>query len=251
MQYIYCFFSSTVRKQERDTKQIPICIISYNQLESLKRLIDFLQQKGYHNIHIIDNNSTYPPLKVFLNNIQDTINVIFNTKNEGHFVFWKNRKIRKIFNKGYYVVTDPDVLPIHDCPDDFLNYFLILLKKNTKKFKVGFSLLLDDIPDCNPQKDLVMKWESRFWKKEMEDGNYVASIDTTFALYRPLIKTVEHFFSAIRTGKPYTALHLGWYVNPFNLTEEQKYYRDTSNKSNTWKMNEKGEILDESYKKLL
>ena len=45
-----------------DAKQIPIVINNFNRLGYLKRLIASLESRGYKNIHIIDNNSTYPPL---------------------------------------------------------------------------------------------------------------------------------------------------------------------------------------------
>ena len=43
-------------------KDIPIIINNYNRLEMLTKLIHSLESKGYHNLYIIDNQSTYPPL---------------------------------------------------------------------------------------------------------------------------------------------------------------------------------------------
>ena len=43
-------------------KDIPIIINNYNRLEMLTKLIHGLENKGYHNLYIIDNQSTYPPL---------------------------------------------------------------------------------------------------------------------------------------------------------------------------------------------
>ena len=41
-------------------KDIPIIINNYNRLEMLTKLIHGLENKGYHNLYIIDNQSTYP-----------------------------------------------------------------------------------------------------------------------------------------------------------------------------------------------
>ena len=53
---------------------------------------------------------------------------------------------------------------------------------------------------------------------------FVAPVDTTFAAYRP----GEPFGKkpAVRTGHPYLARHLAWYVDTGNLTEEESYYRE-------------------------
>ena len=45
-----------------DAKQIPIIINSFNRLSTLKLLIASLEERGWTNIHILDNCSTYPPL---------------------------------------------------------------------------------------------------------------------------------------------------------------------------------------------
>ena len=42
-------------------REIPIIINSFNRLTTLKRLISSLEQRGYTNIYILDNCSTYPP----------------------------------------------------------------------------------------------------------------------------------------------------------------------------------------------
>jgi len=59
----------------------------------------------------------------------------------------------------------------------------------------------------------------------------------------------EHnFLKAIRTNLPYTARHGGWYVDPSNLTEEQKYYIQTANNSSSWLTDENGELVNEEFK---
>lgn len=56
----YHIFTSSKYKPT-SYKNIPIIINNFNRLTCLQRLIASLEVRGYHNIYIIDNNSTYPP----------------------------------------------------------------------------------------------------------------------------------------------------------------------------------------------
>ena len=197
-------------------KKIPIIIISYNQLYYLKKQIDFLLKNGYKKIIILDNNSNYPPLLEYFKEIKKNVKIHRLDKNYGHLVFWENKKIFKKYSKGYFVVSDADIVPIEDCPDDFLLRFKELLDKYPNATKVGFSLNLETIPDANKNKNVILKWEKQFWKQRIEHDNcFIAELDTTFAIYRPRYKRkAEGFCNAIRTDYPLQAYHGGWYIDP-------------------------------------
>lgn len=225
-----------MKRHNKNYKEIPIIIISYNQVFYLKKLISFLKKRDYNKIVILDNNSTYPPLLDYFNEIESDIKIYRLSKNYGHRVFWKKKDIFDNYAKGYYVITDPDIVPVDECPHDFLEHFKYILDTNAEINKVGFSLKIDDIPETNKDKATILKWESQFWEKHTKNKNYVAKIDTTFALYRP--KTIMpiwmDFFKAIRVKYPYVAKHGGWYINSKNLTKEQEYYVKTVSKSSSW-----------------
>lgn len=51
-------------------RYVPIFINSRDRLGVLKKLIDWLLDAGYRNLIILDNNSTYPPLLEYYNNIE-------------------------------------------------------------------------------------------------------------------------------------------------------------------------------------
>ena len=242
-------YNKTVSDQHEDYKAIPIIIISFNQLFYLRKLIDFLRQKGYSNIVILDNKSDYQPLLDYFVEIQNTVTIHRLQKNYGHRVFWKRKDIYDIYRKGYFVVTDPDIVPLPDCPEDFLQHFKEILDKNMFVKKVGFSLDLDDIPMTHPHREKVIEWEQQFWQDKDADGNYIAIIDTTFALYRPETPLFRYtnFFRGIRTKKPYTAIHGGWHIDINNMTEEQKHYYKVANSSCTWKINENGNLVCDMY----
>jgi hypothetical protein len=241
-------FNSYIISQRINYKSIPIIIISFNQLCFLKQLIDFLRKCKYTNIIVIDNNSTYEPLLDYFDTIESSVTLYRLKENYGHLVFWKNMELYKKYSKGYYVVTDPDIVPVENCPEDFVLHFKRILDKNLHVTKVGFSLKMDDIPDSNPNKQKVIDWESQFWLNKTDEGNFISPIDTTFALYRP---NYEHkhstFYDAIRIKWPYQAIHGGWYLDIENLTEEQSFYFATCNDSSSWRIGIAGEIIDEIY----
>ena len=244
-------FNSIVRNQIKDFKQTPIIIISFNQLYYLKQLIAFLQKNEYKNIVIIDNNSTYPPLLEYYENLESTIVIHRLKDNLGHLSFWKRADIFKQYSKGYYVVTDPDVVPIDVCPENFLEEFRKLLDKAYDRTKVGFSLKLADIPNTNPNKSKILEWESQFWKSKIRPTAYKAEIDTTFALYRPYYNyNLKHFTKAWRTDYPLQARHGGWYIDIDNLTEEQEFYLKSANESASWQINQAGDLVNKVHKTL-
>ncbi|CAM4039348.1 glycosyltransferase [Flavobacterium weaverense] len=250
----FCFYYSKFLSIDyqiltlEQSKKIPIIIISFNQLEYLKKLVNFLSLKGFTNIIIIDNNSNYEPLLSYFSSIEGKISIHRLHKNYGHLVFWKRMDLFVKYAAGYYVITDSDVVPLSITPHDFLIKFQGLLLKYPKKMKVGFGLKIDDIPSSNPLKQKVINWESKFWEKRITDEAFDADIDTTFALYKPFYhRKNKKFKTALRTCAPYLAQHGGWYFDIENLTEEQKFYFKTANDSSSWKVNEKGELLNKDY----
>ncbi|WP_051199825.1 glycosyltransferase [Christiangramia echinicola] len=246
---ILTFSSKFKRYQKNDPKTYPIIIISFNQLEYIKKLIQFLQASGYKNIIIIDNNSKYPPLIKYLRELEKDLIVHRLKYNYGHKVFWKITRFYKLYGRGYYAVTDADILPNSDCPKDFMHQFKLVLDSNPEYTKVGFSLNLNDIPFYNPHRDKILKWESKFWKTKDENGNFIADIDTTFALYRPnfFFEIKNRFYKAIRLKPPYSARHGGWDIDPSNLTEEQTFYMESVNSSSSWRIDAEGELIDSKY----
>ena len=238
-----------IRKQLRNPLTIPIIIISFNQLYYLKKLIDFLIERNFSNIIIIDNNSTYTPLLTYFNTLDKNKSITIHQlkTNKGHLVFWKNEKLFKLYSKGFYVVTDADIVPKKDVPFDFMDKFKQLLNKYLEVTKVGFNLVLDDIPDFNPNKKQIINWEKQYWKEKRND-HYIAPIDTTFALYRPnYTYNKSDFFIGLRTEKPYAAIHGGWYINPNKLTDEQDYYIKTANSSSSWLINATGDLANSEF----
>ena len=229
--YLYIHERLYTKKIE-DTKTIPIIINNFNRYTFLRDLIDSLEIRGYKNIYIIDNNSTYPILLRYYDELP--YKVFRLTENLGYLALWKSN-IYKQFKDQYFVYTDSDIVLSQCCPDDFLNHFYKLMKKYPRATKVGFALSISDLPDCYQNKIKVISWERNFWKKEIEKDVYKAPIDTTFALYRPNAKgpAYNHDFT-LRVGGVYTAKHMPWYNDDKNLSDEEIYYIMHSKTSTHW-----------------
>lgn len=215
----------------RDPKSIPIIINNRNRLTTLTNLIVALEKRGYFNIYIIDNDSKFPPLLEYYKQIR--YQVFFLNKNMGYLAIWKS-KVYKKFYKDFYVYTDSDVVPVDECPDDFMELFRKTLLDDKGLQKVGFSLKIDDLPDHYAHKSKVISWERQFFKKPVSDLFFEANIDTTFALYRPGSKGGSSHLRMYRSASPYEARHLPWYVDSENLTPEEKFYLESIETRTDW-----------------
>ncbi|MDH6534845.1 hypothetical protein M2101_001521 [Parabacteroides sp. PM5-20] len=213
-------------------KEIPIIINNFNRLTTMLQLIEALTDRGYNNIYIIDNKSTYPPLLAYYEKCPFTVFRL--NENLGYKALWKS-ELKKRFCKDYYIYTDSDVVPTTYCPDDFIDYFLKELKKHPFARKIGFSLRIDNIPDTYIHKDKVIDWEGKYYQRLTPDGLYRAPIDTTFALYRPFSGlSRSRYIEAYRTAYPYQAEHLPWYMDSKQLSEEETYYINHSKQATAW-----------------
>ena len=225
---------------EFDINNIPVIINNFNRLNYLKRLVNWLESAGFKNIYIIDNNSDYQPLLDYYN---ITPHIVYRLdRNKGHFALWET-VIFSRFSNHYYIYTDPDLLPVEECPLDVVKHFCDLLQKYSDYSKVGFGLKIDDLPDDYPLKDKVLKWESMFWKREVEKDVYDAHIDTTFALYRPGARGGADI-PALRTGGKYMMRHLPWYEIPNSFDNETSHYYSSAGDSSSWYSVLKGKQTD-------
>lgn len=207
----------------KDLKQIPVIINNRNRLGYLKVMLEWLQKSGFTNIILLDNDSNYEPLLQFYK--QCGHEVIYLKKNYGHLALWKSDVYKRFYN-DYYVYTDPDLIPVQECPPDFMQHFMQLLNKYPGKEKVGFGLKINDLPDHYERKTEVISWEKKFWEREIEKDVFDAAIDTTFALYKPYTNGALWVQNALRTGGSYVMRHLPWYENSASPTEEDVFYRN-------------------------
>ena len=210
-------------KRKLDYKSVPIVINNFNRYDKLLTLIGGLESRGYSNIWIIDNDSSYPPLLEWYKTCP--YKVLLLHENIGHLALYKTG-LFKLFRSSYFAYTDSDLEICEECPDDFMEKFIKLLKSDPRVVKVGFSLRIDDLPDYYANKKEVIEWESQFWKKEVRKGVYNAPVDTTFSVHKPWYPGGWCRFKDrhYRVGPPYVMRHLPWYLDPEDLSDEDKYY---------------------------
>jgi hypothetical protein len=201
--------------------QFPILITCRDRLSPLIELLRWLERSGQERIYLLDNASTYAPLLDFYR--RTSHQVLRLGANVGQRAAWEAGIVEQYFAGEYYVVTDPDIVPVEDCPPDALDVFHDALQRFPMRCKVGFGLKIDDLPDHYRFAEEVRTWEAQFWEHELVPGLYDAQIDTTFALYRPGVPF--QIDNSVRTGKPYIARHTAWYVNSSAPSEEERYYR--------------------------
>ena len=185
--------------------------------------------RGGERIFLVDNASSYPPLLDYLERTPHE--VIRLPENLGAFALWRS-VLPDLGLEGRFVCSDPDVVPIDECPLDAIAYFGEILDRYPGYIKAGFGLRIDDLPEHYTMRDEVLTVERYNWERPLAPRLYDAFIDTTFALYRG----PEAFdqVPAVRTGYPYLARHTTWYLDEQNLPDEERYYRDRSTLTPWW-----------------
>lgn len=213
----------------------PIVINVRDRVTPLRALVQWLEQAGHERIVLLDNASTYEPLRDYL---ADTPHrVVRLDHNAGSRGIWATPQL--IQQRGWFVYTDPDIIPIPDCPHDAVDHLHRLLIEYPDQPKAALGLHLDDVPASMPALD----WELRLlhplpgdeWKGQLRPGVYDSLSDTTFALYRP---NSGFTLQSIRTGWPYQARHASpaWYGGPLS-TEDIFYleHADGGPQGSSWK----------------
>ncbi|HEX6012864.1 MAG TPA: hypothetical protein VFY87_13915, partial [Geminicoccaceae bacterium] len=205
---------------------VPVIINSFNRLGSLRRLVGWLLHAEHARVVVVDNASSYPPLLRYLAELEERghATVVRLDSNLGHLAIWRCGLLERLGIDSEYVYTDPDVVPAEFCPPDLVGHLQAVLADNPNLAVAGVGLRLDDLPDAYGHKDLVLGWERQFWCAPAAPNLFHASIDTTFALYRP---GSGHALGspAVRTGWPYLAAHEGWYLDHAAPSEEDLFYR--------------------------
>lgn len=220
-------------------KNIPIVILNRDRLYPLIEQVEALHSKGYHNIIIIDNQSTFEPLLEWYKT--SGLDVFYNTLTENSchafrdLVYMGHPKFTQIIS-DWYVFNDSDIIPVESAPDNFIED-LIKYAIKYKKDKVGMSIKIDDIDLNYPLNAWVYSYESNYWTNGIVDDNvelYPHPIDTTFAVHAPgVIPTWSN--NTLRVGVPYIVKHAPFYFDPDNLPEDEKYYLNHMNKqSSNW-----------------
>jgi hypothetical protein len=204
----------------------PIFIVNYNQLAGLRKLLNWLIDAGYRQIHVLDNCSTYRPLLRFYEELDQiykgAIAVTTLEKNYGCRGLLIENVLDRFRLTGPYLYSDGDVVPDECCPPNVVEHLVSLLDANPEICKAGLGLRVDDLPKAYKFREQAILWESQHWRRPVSRGLFKAPIDTTFAVYRP--GTPFALEPALRTGWPYLARHEPWYADSDQPSDEERFY---------------------------
>ena len=232
---------------------IPIFIFSFNRLTVLQQSIaSFNRLRPQPQIVIYDTGSTYQPLLDYLDTLSKESVIIYrdrpkidnkdklNLISEAIEDYFLHRPLRN------YAVTDPDIAFCDECPVDVLDLYSYFLEAFSDVTGVGPMLRIDDLPDAYPLKQrVILRHTEQFYDKQRNQTEWRGRevfyqynyIDTTFGLYRGGSR-FRRASRSIRIYGPYWARHLDWYIDPANMTDDQKLYlleaSDVSHWGGSW-----------------
>jgi hypothetical protein len=198
----------------------PVFVVCRDRLACLVSLLEWLESVGNADeVYLIDQASTWAPLLAFYDQTEHTV---IRTDNVGHKVGWSEGIIRQHAAGRRFIYTDPDVLPLAECPDDALARMAQVLDR-TKAVKCGFSIKIDDLAPWIADRSIA--WEQKYWDQwDVFACAYRAPIDTTFAMYSTTASTKFRYSPAYRLPAPYSVRHLPWYMDPLDLDAETAHY---------------------------
>lgn len=194
---------------------IPIILNNFNRLSTTKKLANDLFKLGYTNIHILDNNSTYPPLLKWYDECPYKVERL--TGNLGQLAIYNSGYINNF--QGWVAYSDSDIELNSITPRGFIEKMAEIAEKYNM-IKAGLALKIDDLPTTRYGL-YIQREEQKFWTDMIQPDVYRAHIDTTFSV----IKVGQPFqYESLRLAGNYTAKHVPWYLDYDNLNEEEIYY---------------------------
>lgn len=219
------------------TTIIPCLIPAFNNPTYLRHTVSRLSRYGGLKLFILDNASSYGPALEFYAEVEAGLHgaarVLQLGCNAGPRAAWRSLDDMPQF----FCITDPDLEFNPELPADFIGH-LVDLTETFRIGKAGFALSLAD-------RDLMLRgtfrhsegwmtiWdaEAKHWRVPLPDDPaigeplYLATIDTTFALYNKRYFDADHPWDAIRVAGRYACRHLPWYVDNGLPAAEEAFYR--------------------------
>lgn len=217
------------------TNSIPIYIPTFNNPTYLLNFIKQLEKNDAKNLVVIDNNSTYPPMKECLSIIEEKYKVVRLDQNFGPHYILRNKQFYQSLPE-LFCLSDPDLEFSTSLPVDFINELKIISEVH-KVGKVGLALEILSSEEVvhsdlflDGQKVGAIEYEQQFWtnnigKNQTGDDLYRTTLDTTFALYNKTYFDPEDRYTAIRVAGKFTAKHLGSLSNSIVPKSESIYYK--------------------------
>ena len=218
--------------------QVPILIPTFNLVSYAKFMVSQLKDRGLNNFIICDNNSTYPAMTEYLNEISKNERVVRLDQNLGPRVFAERQEFLSVLPE-YFVITDPDLIFNENLPKNFITKMKRILDTYNVA-KAGFAIDIEETKDKFFNAGQVRIWEGHYWSNHINlyperDDIFFAPIDTTFCLYKKSalvqeLKKVNHEITlvpSVRIAGRFTCQHMGWWREQPIPQEEMDFYNQT------------------------
>src|SRR4051794_24519394 len=105
--------------------QMPVFINCRDRVTDLKALVAWLENARYEEIYLLDNDSAWEPLLEYYEQTPHT--VVRLGKNWSRFALWAAPDVYELTRGRYFAYTDPDIVPVAECPHEALDRFRELL----------------------------------------------------------------------------------------------------------------------------
>ncbi len=125
-------------------KETPIILNNFNRLTSTRNMYEYLKNRNFTHIVILDNGSTYPPLLDWYATLKDGEVIRLPTNIGAHCLFHSG--YLKNITDEYVVYSDSDLELNPLMPEDFLEIMKSMLLKYNER-KIGLALRIDDVPE--------------------------------------------------------------------------------------------------------
>jgi FkbM family methyltransferase len=223
--------------------EIPVLVPCFNNPTYTRGMLRQLRALGFQQVVLVDNASTSPDMRTWLDGLEDEATVIALPDNFGpHNIFNDPRNFALLPRR--FCITDPDLSFNPALPEGFLGDLSGLIERH-RVGKAGFALdisdrelIRDELFRIGEKDWKIWEWEAQFWDKPLEplangDAVYDADIDTTFALYDKSHFDPGNHLRAVRVAGRFTARHLPWYWDRglpeaeaalYGRTEKVSYY---------------------------
>lgn len=225
----------------------PIIIPVFNTPSYLLSMINQLEDRGWTNLIVCDNGSTYPPMLDLLDQLSNKYDVVLWGKNMGPRVYTEDKDICSRMPK-YFILTDPDLLFNESMPPNAIDKMKRIVDMYEVS-KVGLAIDIDTPEERSRffNANQVDLWERNYWSMKLDrykekDDLYAAPIDTTFSLYNrdKFLSEIDHVpgkmtcnTSAIRVAGRFTCRHMGWWAEQPLTDDEYEFYKNTHTWSST------------------
>jgi len=225
--------------------EVPIIVPVFNLVSYAKFMVDQLLEYGLENFIICDNNSTYPTMIEYLQELSKTHRVVFYDENLGPRVYAERPEFLAVM-PDYFILTDPDLVFNYNLPKRFIDKMKRIIDTYNVS-KVGFAIDIEETKDKFFDPMQVKRWEGSYWTNQIEiyperDPIYAAPIDTTFCLYnkarilKELVGNKNGITSttSIRVAGRFTCEHMGWWAEQPVTKEEEDYYNERQQWASTY-----------------